>query len=44
MVTAYEIRNKDRRCYVNFYLLEDLANNLQLVRQLAMTSVNFAIQ
>lgn len=44
MVTAYEIRNMDRRSNVNFCLLEDLANNLQLVRQLAMSSVNFAIQ
>jgi len=44
MVTAYEIRNMDRRSHVNFCLPEDLANNLQLVRQLARSSVNFAIQ
>ena len=37
MVTAYEIRNMDTRCHVKFRLLEDLANNLQLVRQLAFS-------
>jgi len=44
MVAAYEIRNMDTRSHVKFCLLEDLANNLQLVRQLGMSSVNFAIQ
>ena len=44
MVTGYEIRNMDIRSHVKFRLLEDLANNLQLVRQLALSSVNFAIQ
>ena len=44
MVTAYEIRNMDRRSRLYFCVLKDLANNLQLVRQLVMSSVNFAIQ